>query len=192
MYMNEEAPKMPITDLKMMNQDDKDECARYYRNKSFETAESASRRGGELSDEFTRLEVQIATILLAFTSLFLGFFTKTSIGFSSLIVIFSLKLIFSSGIFFLILSLVIGMLHIKRKEMFWGDALHVRAARHKNWATTVKRDYTFEQGLAFHNGTNAGRDIIVSSPKWTWILQTICLGIAVVELFILFLVFLFH
>jgi len=128
--MDGEAPKVPIPDVKVMSQDDKDECARNYRNTSFETAESASRRG--------------------------------------------------------------GMLHIKRKEMFWGDALHFRTARHKNWTTTLKREYTFEQGMAFHNGTNAGRDVVVSSPKWTWILQTICLGIAVIDLFILFLVFLFH
>lgn len=63
-----------------MSPQEKDECAKNFRDMSFEGSETASRRGGELSDEFTRLEVQIATILIGFASLFLSFLLRLTLA----------------------------------------------------------------------------------------------------------------
>lgn len=186
--MSEEVSK----DLKEMSLSDKDECARNYRDISFLGMETASRRGGELSDEFTRLEVQIATILTAFATLFLSNFANiTKEKTFSDIILFGLKLMFSSSLFFLILSLIMGLLHIKRKEQFWDDAMHMKSVRHKKWLSTIKKENAFEQAMSYHEGTAMERGVVIHSPKWTWILQTICLGIAVIQLFALFLIFLF-
>ncbi len=152
---------------------------------------AAERRCSELADEFTRLEVQIATLLFAFAGFFFNFFNTISKPFTP-IVLFGLKLMFASSLFFLILSLVIGLLHLKNKEKFWEGISIQRLIRLQKWTETLEGEIDFDKALAFHKGTISQNGISVSTPIWSWVIQTICLGIAIVLLFTLFLVFLFH
>ncbi len=163
------------------------------RNLTHENLLASEKRVGELSDEFTRLEVQISAILFAFMGFFSGFFNATReenlatviLRKSSVKVI--VVLVFSS----LILSLVCGLVHIKRKEYFWCGQMRKRNLRFRKWEQTVKNtDISLEQALAYHEGTANGSDI-EESPNWTWVLQTISLGIAVIGIFILLMIFLF-
>ena len=169
---------------------DQRSLAKDYRNLSQENVNFACRRGCELADEFSRLEVQIATILFAFAGLFVGFFSDKSLeGLSSNL--FTLRLAFAFALFFLIASLASGLLHIKRKEKFWDQAMEERIARVRNWNQIIRNDGDFDEGYAFHMGISRGAEGMTSSPLWTWILQTICLGFAVLLLFVLAMVFLF-
>ncbi len=176
-----------------MTLDDKQRAlAKDYRNSTHENLIFASRRGCELSDEFTRLEVQIATILFAFAGLFVGFFHGQSIVGLSDGALLILRLGFATSLFFLIASLLFGLLHIKRKEKFWDDILADRDARYRVWCDAIRADGDFEEAHSFHIGVSRGHTGINRSPTWTWVLQTIFLGIAVAELFTLAMVFLFR
>ena len=176
-----------------MTLDDKQlALAKDYKNSTHENLLFASSRGCELSDEFTRLEVQIATILFAFAGLFVGFFHGQSTSELSDAAILMLRLAFASSLFFLIASLLFGLLHIKRKEKFWGDVLGDRDARYRIWSEIIKSDGDFGEAHAFHVGVSRGHTGLNASPMWTWVLQTIFLGVAVAELFTLAMVFLFQ
>jgi len=173
-----------------MDEHEKMECAKSHRDITFSGQQSAERRGSELADEFNRLEVQIATILFAFAGFFFSFFTEKAKSFS-FVVLFLLKFIFASSLFFLILSLTMGLLNIKRKEKFWDEVSNQRLVRYKKWMDAVKKQATFEEAEAFHSGTSLGKGIMISSPIWTWVLQTIFLALAIILLFALLLIFLF-
>src|SRR5580698_2540886 len=95
---------------------------------SMETCTFAQSRTSELADEFTRLQVQIATILLAFVGLFVGQLPK-GLGLAAA----SLKTLYIATIIMVVGSLIVGMLHIKRKEWWWADHVERRAARRKGW-----------------------------------------------------------
>ena len=175
-----------------MEEKEKIECAKDCRDITHEKILFAERRSSELADEFTKLEVQIATILFAFMGLFLDSFVKGLTGYSSLGVTM-MKITFSFIFFFLIMSLAFGLIHIKRKEKFWDGFIIQRVSRFLKWEEAVKKEITFEQAEAFHKGTAQGNLGAISySPIWTWLIQTICLGISISLLFVLFLVFIFH
>lgn len=160
-----------------------------YRDVNQEKIFVAERRGCELADEFTRLEVQIAVILFGVVSLFSSSNTfQDKLADGNLL----LKISYASIFFLLIASLALGLIHIKRRELFWDGHMNMRVSRHLKWDEAIKRNLTFNQAMAFHEGTANGQlGIISRSPRWTWILQTIFLGLAVVILLILLLVFLF-
>ena len=160
--------------------------AKEYRDITNENIHFACRRGCELADEFSRLEVQIATILFAFAGLFL----KTVDGNS--LTSLNAKIAFATALFFLIASLVMGLLHIKRKEKFWDTGMVERIARFSSWSDTIRKNGDFDQAYAFHMGISKGQGGMISSPLWTWILQTIFLGIAVALLYALALLFIFN
>lgn len=175
-----------------MTEVEKTECAKCKLDLANIDLQFAIRRTSELPDEFTRLEVQIATILLAFAGLFFGFFSEQKIQDFSYHIGLGLKLMFAFGLFSLITSLAVGLLHIKRKEKWWSELLTGSGQRVTYWTKVFEKEATFEQGKSFAKGTALGREGTFSSPLWTWIIQTICLGFAIVLLFILFLIFLFH
>jgi hypothetical protein len=176
----------------MMTEPEKLEFAKNNRNLFSEKLTSAEKRTAELADEFTKLEVQIATILFAFMGLFSESFIEGLKGYSSTGIIV-MKLAFALIFFFLILSLSLGLVHIKMKEKFWDAFLIQRNNRFAKWEEVVKTTATFEQAEAYQKGTVLGNGAsIISSPSWTWILQTIFLGISVLILFVIFMVFLFH
>jgi hypothetical protein len=50
---------------------------------------------------------------------------------------------------------------------------------------------SFEEAEAFQSGTAMGKGATLSAPTWAWILQTICLGLGILTLFILMIVYLF-
>ena len=184
------------------------EILEYEQSKRDSTQENllvSERRIGELSDEFTRLEVQIATILFAFMGFFTSSFgaitnpTPSVAGTVATIVVplFSpmgtsfVKITIAFVFFFLMLSLSFGLVHIKRKEFWWCGMMERRVSRHLKWEAATTKDVTIEQAIEYHAGTTDGTHIS-SSPKWTWVLQTISLGIAVLGIFTLLMVFLFH
>jgi hypothetical protein len=179
---------MPPEISKKMNEDEKYLCSQNYRDVNQEKIYMAERRGCELADEFTRLEVQIAVILFGLTGIFLSspFGTKLLAG------SFSLKISYTSIFFLLIVSLGLGLIHIKRREMFWDDHMKIRLSRFLKWDQVIKKDTTYEEAMAFHMGTMHGKiGLISKSPNWTWIFQTICLGLAVIILFVMLVLFLF-
>ncbi len=170
-------------------------CAEIFRETSFSLSQSAEDRCGNLADEFTKLEVEIATILFAFTTLFFSFFQGDKVvQFSSShshLVVFILKFMFITGLLLLILSLAMGLLYLKGKESFWREMFTRRLIRTENWSEVLKGDKTFEEGIAFHEGTALKKGLTIPAPRWPWILQTICLGLAIILLFTLFVVLLF-
>lgn len=171
-----------------MNKVDKIECIKSFIDISNINEQFAERRSSELADEFTRLEVQIATILIAFAGIFLNFFNSTDVTFSN---IFMLKFIYATSIFFLVISLALGLIHIKRKEKFWDEMMNARFICLKKWLQALQKDVTYKEAMAFQHGVGLEKGNIIFSPTWTWVLQTIFLGISIILFFALFLVFLF-
>lgn len=174
-------------------------CAKHYADKSFKDLQDAGRRGSELADQFTSLEVQIATILFAFTGFFLdSFVNKLNIlqvpthNFSQGGILL-MKITFALIVFCLISSLAFGLIHIKRKEKFWDGFFKQKLSRALEWEKVFTEEKSYEHAKAFHEGTSNGNITAIHvSPMWTWVLQTIFLGLAIIPMFVLFLVFLFH
>lgn len=159
-------------------------CSKNYRDVNQQKIFAAERRGCELADEFTRLEVQIAVILFGLVGIFSDSLELVGGG-------LLLKISYASIYFLLIGSLALGLIHIKRREIFWDDHMIIRSSRHVKWDQAIKRKVSFDEAMAFHEGGNMGNEGISRSPRWTWILQTICLAAAITILLILLLVFLF-
>ena len=156
------------------------------------------RRGSDISDNFTSLEVQVAAILFAFCGIFVDKFTSTASAGTVATFNFSpivggiIKFGFAAGVLMLIISFALGLLTLPRKEKFWKTRMERHLAQFRNWNEASRRGKTFEQAREFHAGTVAGMPDIEGTPLWTWILQSITLGIAVLLLFSVFLVFLIH
>lgn len=150
----------------------------------------AEARTAELADEFTRLEVQIAAILFAFIGIFIGSLGERMASLPPY-GIFLIKIVLAITILCLIASLLLGLIHIKRKEIFWGDIMRTRVARFAEWMRAARKEITYEQAKAYQEGTGGGKEIIQVSPKWTWIMQTVTLGCAVTLMSLLSMVFLF-
>lgn len=169
-----------------MSDTEKLEYARDAARLSYEKGESAESHGTEVANEFIRLEVQVATILFAITSFFAASFSS-----GGPLDIFWVKIMFVIGVFSLILSLLMGLLHLKRAESFWDDVLHQRAVRFQEWTKVVHKKVSFEEGDAFHRGTSLGKGITISVPSWIWVMQSIFLGVGITVLFVLFVASLF-
>lgn len=176
-----------------MNDNEKIECAKDYRDITLKNLLFAERRSSELDDKFTELEVQIATLLLGFSGLFLKYFSVNIHElFDSLVLIFFIKIIYALNVFLLILSLVIGIIHITRKEKFWEEQMVVRQLRTIGWNKCIRKEKSFEEAFSYDNGTVLDKGGIIYSPKWTWILQTVFLATAIMLIFVLFLISLFN
>ena len=76
--------------------------------------------------------------------------------------------------------------------MFWDGILRQRNKRFEGWDLVMKRQLSFEEGVAFQSGTTRSSDGIVTSPRWPWVLQTIFLGVAIFIQLALALVFLYQ
>lgn len=180
----EETTKMNDEEVVMNARDSRD----YNQKNAF----WAEQRSSAVADEFIRLEVQIATIVFAFTSLFVDHFTSADlIGFSTG-GIFLMRLTFTSSIFLLLCSLICGLLYLKASEAFWDSMLIQKIIRFKKWNQVPRKTVTFEEALAYEEGTKLGKGHVVSLPTWPWILQTICLAFGVFMLFVLIVIFLFN
>ncbi len=164
-----------------MNDDEKLERAKDFRDISHSNQVVAERRTAELADEFTRLEVQIATILFGI----MGFFIKDIPD------ILAVKFAFFGALLSLIGSLGLGLLHIKCKEGFWNDILNKRVIRFHSWNSVLKKELSYEEAKGVHDGTALEKGNVVGSPMWTWILQTIFLAMAIVLLLTLSAIFIF-
>lgn len=154
-----------------------------YRDSAYEGVAFASKRSSTLSDEFTRIQIQIAAMLFAFSGLFLGFFGNEPI--------LSMRTAFAVALFSLIASMVAGLLHLKRKELFWDNAVKDRGLRFTKWQETIDREGNVEEAYAFLTGLSHAMTGVKAFPFWTWVTQTAFLGIAVTILFILAIAFLF-
>lgn len=175
---------------KKMSEDEKSALLQDYRDKNFEDMLFAQRRTSELHDQFTSLEVQIATVLLAFAAIFLEDFSTRIEGLDIVLVIV-LKLMYIASVLSLVASLGLGLVHLLRKERFWDEHMAVRLARLKNLGQYLTKKKSYEETLAYDEGTSACKPDIVRSPKWTWILQTVALFFAVGLIVALFSVLLF-
>lgn len=171
-----------------MTEEEKYLCSQNYRDVNQEKIFLAEKRGCELADQFANLEVQIAIILFGLMSLFPSSSLGSGIGSWSL----GLKLSYVSIFFLLMTSLIFGLIHIKIREFFWEGHSKVRASRFVKWDAAVKRKINYEDAMSFHEGTSHGKmDTISKSQSWPWILQTICLAIAFIGLFVIMTVLLF-
>lgn len=179
----------PMDDDKKLSPEER-EFARLQAEASFSSGQFSEQRSSELADEFTRLEVQLAGLLLAFSGVFLNEFNERLGGTASLGV-YLLKTIYAVSVFSLVMSLALGLIHIVRKEKFWNEWLLIRMSRWRRWKQTIEKNSGLAEAHAYHDGTSLERSTVVHSPKWTWILQTVCLGIAVGLFFVIFIVFLF-
>lgn len=165
-----------------------------FRDLTHENIQFSMRRGADLSDEFARLEVQIATILFAFSGLFIRFFTDDVLGapngpFSEFGIL-SMKWMFALSLGFLVASLILGLFHIKVTERFWSKFLDIRSKRFKEWWKVIDDDCLYAEAYAFYKGT-ISEESVVYSPRWPWILQTIFLAIAIFFILTLATLFIF-
>lgn len=190
--MDEEALKKLINDeidIRVpppMTDEDKSADAKSSRDLAHSNQQFAEARSEDASGEFTRLEIQMATFLFAFSGFFAASFqVGGALDFAWM------KLMFSFSMAFLIISLVMGLLQFKITERFWDERLNQRNLRFHEWKKAVRRKVSFEEAAAFEAGTVLDKGRIVSVPRWAWVLQTIFLGTAVGFLFVLFLVSLF-
>lgn len=166
-------------------------CCQNYRDVNQDKIFMAERRTCELADAFTTLEVQIAVVLFGLVGIFSSF---AKVDGASVLLSggMGMKISYIAVFVLLIISLAFGLIHIKRRESFWESHMSMRISRHNKWDEAIKRRTTYEEAMAFHHGTANNRmDVISKSPDWTWILQTICLSLAVIILLILFTIFLF-
>ncbi len=174
-----------------MTMEEEYECCENYRDVNQAKMFMAEKRTCELADAFTTLEVQIAVVLFGLVSLFSNIQTKTGVNFLQAQGR-GFKFAYISVFILLLVSLAFGLIHIKLRESFWEGHFNTRISRHNKWDEAVKRTATYEQAMAFHYGTaNNKTDILSKSPDWTWILQSICLSLAVIIMMVLFVVFLF-
>src|SRR3989344_787744 len=169
---------------KTMSCDEKIQAARDARNISHEKGLEAEEQSNITALEFIKLEVQIAALLLGFT----GFLTVQQSGPDGVLWI---KIVFAIAVTLILLSLIMGLIHLKRYEKFADQFIVQRFMRFLEWNRVVEREISFEEGKAYHRGTAAGMGLLVSVPMWTWVLQTIFLGAGVSLLFLLFSVSLF-
>jgi hypothetical protein len=177
--------------VKKLSDDDKIQNARDVRDILFQGVITAEERSAAVAEEFIRLEVSVATIIFGFASLFLSYFDPNKLIGISPQGILMMKLAFSFSLVSLLISLGFGLLFLKRSERFWDEMLNQRFIRFKKWNQVSRREVTYEEAKAFHEGTSLEKGNLVSVPSWTWILQSTFLGVAVVTLVILTVVFLF-
>ena len=164
-----------------MNDEQQLAFAKEFRDISHNDQVVAERRGVEIAGEFTRLEIQIAAVLLGLTMLFIP----------SVPNVFSMKFAVATAFSALIASLGFGLVNLKRKENFWDETLNERITRFRNWDKVVQRELSYEEARGFHNGSSLHKDTIKRHPIWMWIAQSVCLTIAIALIFSLALVFLF-
>lgn len=146
----------------------------------------AEQRSEEVADEFIRLEVQISALLFTLTGFIVSSFVK-----GGSLDGFWMKLFVCISLFSLVLSLIMGMLQLKRVEWFWDFFLRQRDIRFREWRKVAKGQTSFAEAEAFERGTALERGNIITSPRWGWILQTVFLGIGIAILLILFVNYLF-
>jgi|SRR3989344_1160474 len=152
----------------------------------------AEDRSSQLADEFTRIEIQIAAILFAFSSIFINLFSSVNIDAFPPIGAIFIKLSFAIALFFLLASLVCGLIHIKMKEGFWNRHIKSRHGIFLKYQDALKNKNSFEDACAYHLGVAGGEmGTVRKSSVYTWLIQTIFLITALLILFILTLVFLF-
>lgn len=145
-------------------------------------------RSSQLSDAFTKLEVQIATVLFAFVGLFVKFVDTGYAGYQDYAVLL-IKLMFAAIVFSLVASLTFGLIQLKRKEQFWNEMMRQKLARFEGWRDVLSGDLSLEAAKALHKGSKLDKGAIRSTPSWPWIMQTIMLGIAVTFMLVLFVIF---
>lgn len=167
-----------------MESTEKKAYACHMRDMCLDNANMSIKRAAELESEYTRLEVQIAAILFAFSVVFVEKFGELSARHPG-VTADTIKIMYAVGIFMLIVSLAMGLLHLKRTAKFWESFIEMRNARYLKWNETIMGSISFEEALAFHQGVSLGKVGLALSPVWTWVLQTVCLGMAVL-LFLLF------
>lgn len=164
-------------------QDQKAHLAKDYRHFVYESLVFAYQRGHELSNEFMRLEIQIAAVLFAFAAFFLGYIASVPSLW--------MRSAFAFALLSLIASMVIGLFHIKRREHSWDNAAKERQLRFRKWQRAVDDEESFEEARAFDSGVSDGVRAVTAPPLWSWILQSAFLGVATTILLTLALVFLF-
>lgn len=166
-----------------MTPEEKIEEAKTIRCMTYQGSQYPQERANEASIEFIKLEVQLATLLLGLTSIFwnsysgllpdgehLGIFTKIS---------------FALVLFFLIGSIMLGLLYLKIVERYWDRITNNRARRFEKWQKVVRKEANFEEAVSFQEGANTSDGLMTYTPEWPWIIQTILLLVSLGIIFCL-------
>ncbi|MEI6480153.1 MAG: hypothetical protein WCO12_01345 [bacterium] len=168
-----------------MNPDEKILEAKDMRNIIHERGLYSEERANEASIEFIRLEVQIATLLLGLTGVFWNLYSSNlkGVAIASTAAIILIKIAFSFILFFLVGSLSVGLIQLKRVEKFWDGVSLTRTVRFNKWHDVIAKKTTFEEAHAYHEGTKIEGGAMIQTPKWPWILQSVFLGISITLIF---------
>lgn len=170
-----------------MNDQDKIEEAKDIRFIIHEKEQYSEERSNEAALEFSRLEVQVAVVLLGLTGVFWNTYSndlKYNIDSINLI-----KFCFAFVLFLLVCSLALGLLHLKVTEKFWDHISLTRSMRFNKWHEVILKKTTFEEASAYQDGTRIGNSIMVQVPQWTWVLQSVLLGVAIIIILTMAIVF---
>src|SRR5271168_373763 len=115
-----------------MEEKDKIEEAINKRMITHERCLYSEEKSNDVAVEFIRLVVQIAVVMFAIVGVFWNVFdndlTNKSFG-NSVATIILIKTAFALILFFLIGSLALGLLHLKRDEKFWDEVSNQRDLR---------------------------------------------------------------
>ena len=138
-------------------------------------------RANESSVEFIRLQVQLASLLLALTGIFWNVYYPEgdpSLGNYT-------KIAFALVLFLLIGSITLGLLYLKIVERHWDSITRNNALRFNKWQKVIRGEATYEQGIAFHEGACEEKGLMIYTPDWPWVIQTILLGVSLAIIFCL-------
>lgn len=167
-----------------MTPEEEMQYAKDRREHVFSTKGESENRLNDASDEFAKLEVQIAAILFALVAFFVQRLSSSAS--------FELKITFSVGVCFLLISLILGLFYLKREGLFWRKWLAIRNKLYINWDKVLKKEITFKEAQAYSAGiTGKNEEDLDSSPNWPWVLQSITLGLALAIILFIFFVCLF-
>ncbi len=144
-------------------------------------------RASEASLEFSRLEVQLAIVLLGLTGVFWNMYSSnliTVIDSENLV-----KFFFALVLFLLVCSLSLGLLHLKVTEKFWDQVSLVRTMRFQKWGEVISKKISYGEAAAYQEGTKIGNGVMIEVPKWAWILQSTLLGISIIIILVMAIMF---
>ncbi len=154
-----------------------------------ENTQYPQERANEASIEFIKLEVQLATLLLGLTGVFWNVYASKSLpsGLGNFE-----KISFTIVFFFLIGSLALGLLYLKIVERYWDRVTHTKAIQFNKWQEVIREKISFAdakikfgEAIAYQSGTKLDKGLMVYTPDWPWILQTILLAVSLAIIFCL-------
>lgn len=166
-----------------MDENEKIEEAKTMREMLQNSLQYPQERANEASIEFIKLEVQLATLLLGLIAVFWNIYSNhvtTGTHLENYV-----KISFAIVLFLLIGSITLGLLYLKIVEKHWDGITSTRVIRFEKWQEVTRKETSYEKALSFHDGNRAGQGLMIFTPEWPWVFQTIFLGVSLAIIFFL-------